>query len=384
MPLQSTPFGLYVHWPYCTRLCPYCDFNIYRNRDGHHDDLLDAIVADIEGHGRRITAPGPLQSLSFGGGTPSLMRPEQIATVIEAADQVFGFVDDPEISLEANPDALSAPRCQSFAGAGINRLSIGVQSLDDQELKFLGRDHSAEEARNAITAAQNAGMRISADFIYDLPDQSEAIWDQRLEAALALKLEHYSFYALTIEPGTAFGVQVKKGRLQPAPEERSAALYDLTQARTQAAGLPAYEVSNHARTIADQSRHNLVYWLNGDWIGVGPGAHGRATVNNQRLALVAAKRPADYSATVQATGWGIAAQDTLSTEDVVMEAFSMGLRLRAGLDMAPLQARTGFVVPPDKLENLIEDGWLEKEQSILRVRPKGWALIDRLVLELLA
>ena len=383
MGLNATPFGLYVHWPYCTRLCPYCDFNIYRNRNGDHDDLLHAILGDIEGHGRRITAPGPLQSLSFGGGTPSLMRPEQIAAVIKAAERVFGFVDNPEISLEANPDALSEDRCQGFASAGINRLSIGVQSLDDQELKFLGRDHSAEEARNAIKAARNAGMRISADFIYDLPDQSETIWGQRLEAALELDLEHYSFYALTIEPGTAFGVQVKKGRMVPAPEERSAALYDLTQEHTKAAGVGAYEVSNHARNIAGQSRHNLIYWQSGDWIGVGPGAHGRATINGQRMELVAARHPGDYNATVQTRGWGIATKDTLSPKEIVMEAFSMGLRLRAGLDLARLQKRTGFAVPKHNLQNLINDGWLEVDQSMLRVQPKGWALIDRLVLELL-
>ncbi|PHS24042.1 MAG: coproporphyrinogen III oxidase [Robiginitomaculum sp.] len=376
-------FGLYVHWPYCTRLCPYCDFNIYRDRQGGHDDLLAAILADIKGHKERLDVPGPLHSLSFGGGTPSLLRPAQIAAVIETADQVFGFVPEAEISLEANPDRLDMDRCAGFAGAGINRLSIGVQSLDDQELKFLGRDHDAEEARRALEAAAKTGMRVSADFIYDLPDQSVSSWSKGLDDALALGLQHYSFYALTIEPGTAFGLQVKKGRLRPAPEERSADLYILTQERTAKAGLPAYEVSNHASKPEEQARHNLIYWQSGDWIGVGPGAHGRASLKGQRHALEAALRPEAYTRAVQETGWGVVEATALDTQDIIMETLSMGLRLREGLDIMALQTKTGFTLPAEKLHELIEEGYLAKDGATIRVRTKGWALIDRLVLELL-
>ncbi len=377
-----TPFGLYVHWPYCTRLCPYCDFNIYRHRGGNHDDLLHAIIKDIEGHGARINAPGPLHSLSLGGGTPSLLTPAQVSALIETAGRVFGFADDPEISLEANPDALSTQKCTDFAKAGINRISIGVQSLDDRNLRFLGRDHSADEARRAVDAALQAHVRTSADFIYELPGQTPDDWSRDLDAALTLGLDHYSFYALTIAPGTAFGVQRAKGRLIPADEERAASLFELTQERTKQADLPAYEVSNHARTPAAQSRHNLVYWQNGDWVGVGPGAHGRINMNGQRHATSTALRPDDYCTAIRKTGWGVIEQSLLSGDDTAMEALSMGLRLRGGLDLGQLNSQTGFTLDQDKLRTLIADDYLHLGNQILRVRQKGWALIDALVLEL--
>ncbi len=379
----STPFGLYVHWPYCQRLCPYCDFNIYRQRDGEHDDLLQAILADIKAHGERIGVPGLLHSLSFGGGTPSLMKPHQIRAVIETAAKVFGFDENVEISLEANPDALDDEICQNFANAGINRLSIGVQSLDDTALKFLGRDHSAAQAQKAVRAAQKAGLRVSADFIYDLPGQSIEEWTRGLSAALALNLAHYSFYALTIEPGTAFGVQVQKGRLNPSTENHAFDLYALTQDITAKAGLPAYEVSNHARSPDDQSRHNLIYWQNGDWVGVGPGAHGRVNFNGQRTAMVSAMRPDAYCNQVKGTGWGINEITPLTREDITMEALSMGLRLRTGLDLYGLKTRTGHVINQTKLQSLIDEGFLQLHNTRLSVREKGWAVIDRLVLELL-
>ncbi len=381
---KQTPFGLYVHWPYCRRLCPYCDFNIYRHRGGAHDDLLRAILKDIEGHGARIDAPGPLHSLSFGGGTPSLLAPGQIKTVIETAARVFGFVAAPEISLEANPDVLDRAACAGFASAGINRISIGIQSLDDEELHFLGRDHSADDARRAVDAAQSAGVRVSADFIYDLPDQTMAAWTHGLEAALALDLAHYSFYGLTIAPGTAFGHQAKKGRLKRPSEDHSAALFAFTQKHAAKAGLPAYEVSNHASNTAEQSRHNLIYWQNGDWVGVGPGAHGRAHIQANRTALVTAPRPEDYCAVVKAQGWGVIENTVLSPEEVAMEALSMGLRLQAGLDLEALNSTTGFVLPQQNLQSLTDQGYLNTRDNILRVLPKGQALIDRLVLELLA
>ncbi len=379
----STPFGLYVHWPYCRRLCPYCDFNIYRHRGGEHEDLLSAILADIKGHGCRIDAPGPLHSLSFGGGTPSLMTPAQITQVVETAEQVFGFVTDPEISIEANPDALNKVKCEEFAKAGINRMSIGVQSLDDEDLRFLGRDHNADEARHAVNAAQMAGMRVSADFIYDLPNQVLSDWSHRLDEALALGLSHYSFYALTIAPGTAFGHQLKKGRLKPPLEDHSAALFEFTHEHTARAQLPAYEVSNHASSPAEQSRHNMIYWQNGDWVGVGPGAHGRASLEGARTALVTALRPEVYGATVAAQGWGVVEQTVLEPDEMAMEALSMGLRLSAGLDLATLKKVTGFVVPEKNLHALIDQGYVETKDTILRVLPKGRVLIDRLVLELL-
>ena len=381
----ATPgFGLYLHWPWCRRLCPYCDFNIVRHRGGDHADLLAAIIADMRGHGQRVQAPGPLGSLSLGGGTPSLMTPQQVQQVIEAADQVFGLAQDCEISIEANPDALDETAARDFAAAGINRFSIGVQSLDDAALRFLGRDHDAAQARQAVAAALGTGARVSADFIYGLPEQGVQDWCRGLDAALALGLEHYSFYALTIEPGTAFGVQRQKGRLTPLDEDRAAALFALTQERCAAAGLPSYEVSNHARSIAAQSRHNLLYWRNQDWIGVGPGAHGRAALDGRRHALTAARKPQDYIDVVARTGWGVAACEALSGEAIATEGLAMGLRLREGVDLARLKTQTGFAPDPGILRALQDEGWLETRGGHLRVSENGRALTDRLVLELLA
>lgn len=374
--------GLYVHWPYCRRLCPYCDFNIYRDKGGTHDDLLQAILADIEGHAARLDVRLPLQSLSFGGGTPSLLAPAQISAVIDTAARVFGFVSAPEISLEANPDALNTQVCADFAEAGITRMSIGVQSLDDNELRFLGRDHDARQGRAAVQAAINAGMRVSADFIYDLPEQSLKDWSRALDEAMQMGAEHYSLYALTIEPGTAFGVQMAKGRLIMPPEEHSTALFELTQERMAAAGFAAYEVSNHAASAGAQAQHNLLYWRNEDWIGVGPGAHGRLTIDGKRHATQTAKRPDDYIGTVKTNGWGVVEDSVLMAEEIAVEGLAMGLRLCAGLDLARLENMTGFTPPAQKLVGLIEDGMLEQTGDILTVRPKGRALIDRLVLEL--
>lgn len=380
---KPNDLGLYVHWPYCRRLCPYCDFNIYRDKGEDHGDLLTAILTDIEGHAARLDTRSPLQSLSFGGGTPSLLTPAQISAVIDTAARVFGFVETPEISLEANPDALGKEVCAGFARAGINRLSIGVQSLKDDELQFLGRDHNARQGRDAVAAAQAANIRVSADFIYDLPTQSLADWQDGLDQALALGAEHYSLYALTIEPGTAFGIQAKKGRLTMPPEDHSAALFELTQERMIAAGFPAYEVSNHAANAAEQARHNLLYWQNQDWVGVGPGAHGRIAIAGQRRAVMTAKRPGDYTKTVASTGWGAVENIGLRADEIAMEGLAMGLRLRAGLDIANLEQETGFVPNAQHLSRLVDEGVVEKAGNILRVRPKGWALIDHLALELM-
>ncbi len=376
-------FGLYLHWPWCRRLCPYCDFNIVRHRGGDHADLLDAILADIRGHGARLQAPGPLSSISLGGGTPSLMTPRQVQQVIETADQVFGLAGDCEIAIEANPDALDEHAARDFAAAGINRFSIGVQSLDDAELRFLGRDHDAAGARKAVAAALLTGARVSADFIYALPNQSVPDWQRGLSAALGLGLSHYSFYALTIEPGTAFGVQQQKGRLAPVNESRAAALFALTQERCAAAGLPAYEVSNHAQNHAAQSRHNLLYWRNQDWIGVGPGAHGRAMIDGRRHALAGVRQPQDYIAAVARTGWGVAEAEALSNADIAMEMLAMGLRLREGVDLARLRRQSGFAPDPGTVRTLQEQGWLATDGEVLRVTAKGLPLTDRLVLELL-
>ena len=376
--------SLYVHIPFCFHKCHYCDFYSIVDRQDRQEAFVARMTDELIAQSKAANHPH-LDTIFIGGGTPTLLAPDHLKGLLGRIQSEFSVSPSTEWTIESNPETLTDDICAVLAESGVNRISMGAQSFNLDHLKALERHHDPESVERSIRRAKSFGFdRLSLDLIYGIPDQTLDQWADDLSRALALPIDHLSAYALTYEPNTAMTARLKRGEFNATPDELEVAMYNHTLEQIRSRGFARYEVSNHARTIADQSRHNLVYWLNGDWIGVGPGAHGRATVNNQRLALVAAKRPADYSATVQATGWGIAAQDTLSTEDVVMEAFSMGLRLRAGLDMAQLQARTGFVVPPDKLENLIEDGWLEKEQSILRVRPKGWALIDRLVLELLA
>ena len=296
--------GVYVHWPYCARICPYCDFNVALDRRaGEAEALADAIVRDLQTQAALI-GPRRLVSIFFGGGTPSLMDPARTARIVETAKSLWPAAPDLEISLEANPTDAESGRFAAFAGAGVTRLSLGVQALDDASLAFLGRNHGAEEARRAARLAARLFPRLSLDLIYARPGQTPGAWTDELKAALDLGAEHLSPYQLTIEAGTPFDRSVRRGAFAPADPDLAAALYEKTQQILEDAGFAAYEVSNHARGAAARSRHNLVYWRGEDYLGVGPGAHGRLTLADGRTATETARAIPDYLASVGATGTG--------------------------------------------------------------------------------
>ncbi len=381
---RETPLGVYVHWPYCARICPYCDFNVYRNREIDIDAWSGALIRDLEFWAAR-TGGRKLQSLYFGGGTPSLAPLAVIERIIDACARLWGFEPGAEITLEGNPTDAEQTRFDGFARAGVNRLSLGVQSLRDEALAFLGRDHRAEDARKAIDAAARAFDRITFDLIYARPGQTLAGWREELTEALDFGAGHLSLYQLTIEPGTAFARAVEKGRWAPPDEELCADMFDAAQELTSAAGLPAYEISNHARP-GEQSRHNLIYWTYGDYIGVGPGAHGRLTMEGARLATETLAKPQDYLAAA-AKGAPMHAQTMLSGEEAMTERFSMGLRLVRGMR---LNADDPFFQTDgarDKLNRLIADGLLAYDETAskatLSATPDGRRILNRVLYELL-
>ena len=381
-PDPGSDVALYVHWPYCARICPYCDFNVVRDR-GRADEqaaLTAAILTDMEVQAA-LTGPRRLASIFFGGGTPSLMPLEAVAAVIERAHTLFLPRGAVEITLEANPTDAEAARFQALAAAGVNRLSMGVQALDDAALAFLGRNHSAGEARRAVAVAARAFPRLSIDLIYARPGQSVAGWTTELTEALDLGFEHVSPYQLTIEPTTAFGRAVARGAWTPPDEDLSAALYETTQAVLEAAGFDAYEVSNHARDIAARSSHNLHVWRGGDYLGLGPGAHGRLTLNGGRTATVAHRKIGDYVAGVEAgMPWGDRA--ALSDEDAAEERVLLGLRTVEGAGLADL-AVLGRSPGDGAFADLLTDGFIEVAGERVRATPAGRPLLDAVLKALL-
>lgn len=378
---MSADRGVYVHWPWCARICPYCDFNVYRARGDDGATMTAAIIADLEGHAARLAPGPPLASIFFGGGTPSLMAPAQVDAVIAACDRLFGLSDACEISLEANPTDAETARFAGLRAAGVNRLSLGVQALDDAALAFLGRSHRADEARRSVEAALAAGFRTSVDLIYALPDQTVDAWTEQLAAAIALGPEHMSPYQLTIETGTAFDRAVRRGAWTPADDGQAATLYEATQAVLEAAGFEAYEISNHARSAAARSRHNLLYWRSADWIGVGPGAHGRVTIDGARSATVAAARPAAYLAAVRDRGVGWEAPaERLSPRTIAEEYWLSALRPSDGARPDD-RARLGVPEPADDLlAEHLGAGWLETAAGTYWLTPRGRLLADRIAM----
>ena len=371
--------GLYVHWPYCARICPYCDFNVVRDR-GRADQkaaLTVAILADLEGHAA-LTGPRRLVSIFFGGGTPSLMDPGDVARIIEAARGLWLAAPDLEVSLEANPTDAEAARFAALAQAGVNRLSLGVQSLDDRALRFLGRNHDAASARRALDIAGSAFRRLSVDLIYALPGQALDAWSRELETVAALGPEHVSPYQLTIEPGAAFHRRVRRGTLVPVGADLAADFYEVTQAVLERAGFEAYEVSNHARGEAARSRHNLIYWRGEDYVGVGPGAHGRVTLAGERFATVAPDAIGDYVAAVGTAGTG-APRDRLDAHDVALERLLMGLRTVEGVAMADLAP---LAIPSARFAAL--GGLVSMRSGRLTATAAGRPVLDRVIAELAA
>ncbi|SMF77102.1 radical SAM family heme chaperone HemW [Allosphingosinicella indica] len=371
--------ALYVHWPFCVSKCPYCDFNSHVRDAVDQAAWRDAMLADLAHEAAAIRGKR-LISIFFGGGTPSLMPPETVAAILDAAERNWGFADGIEITLEANPSSVEAARFANIAAAGVNRVSLGLQSLDDAALAFLGRAHGVAEGLAALETAQAAFPRVSFDLIYALPGQSEAGWGDQLSRALAFGTEHLSLYQLTIEPGTRFATLAARGELVPADPDHAAALYEITQALTEAAGLPAYEISNHARPGAE-SRHNLAYWRYQSYAGVGPGAHGRR--GGQRTQRH--RKPENWLAAIGRNRHGLVEEQDIPRSDRAVEALLMGLRLREGVDLsriARLADRTPAEIVDDAaIDRLARQHLLTREGDRLAVTPRGMLLLDAILPE---
>jgi oxygen-independent coproporphyrinogen-3 oxidase len=385
-PTREAPaFAVYVHWPFCKSKCPYCDFNSHvRERidePAWRKALIDALDRQAAALPERVVA-----SVFFGGGTPSLMAPATVAAVLERIVAHWRLAPDAEITLEANPTSVEAARFRDLAAAGVNRLSLGVQALDDRALRFLGRGHDAGEARAAIALARASFPRFSFDLIYARPAQTQAAWRAELDEALALAGDHLSLYQLTIEPGTAFHAAHARGDFALPDEDDAAALYELTREVLEARGLIAYEISNYARPGAE-SRHNLVYWTYGDYVGVGPGAHGRLTTQGSKRATRQIKAPESWLAALAAGGDGMAETGVLARDERLTELVMMGLRLKAGIPRArfrrELDAEPEALFDPKSLARLIDAGMLTLDGSALAATDAGRQRLNAVLARLL-
>jgi putative oxygen-independent coproporphyrinogen III oxidase len=384
-PLESPapapePMALYVHWPFCVSKCPYCDFNSHVRGSIDTDAWRDALLNDLA-HEAALNGGRPLSSIFFGGGTPSLMPPAIVASIINAASGHWRPTGDMEITLEANPSSVEAARFADLASAGVNRVSLGIQALDDQALHFLGRAHDVAEGLAALDVAQSVFDRVNFDLIYARPGQSEAAWEAELARGLAFGTDHLSLYQLTIEPGTRFATLVAQGKMTPADPDHAATLYEQTQAMTQAAGLPAYEISNHAKP-GQESRHNLTYWRYGTYAGIGPGAHGR----RGGLATLRHKKPENWMAAVHRNGHGLQSEEPLTPTDRAREALIMGLRLAEGVDLQRISKMSGLepdmLVDHEAVARLNKLDLLERDRQRLRLTPAAMLLLDAILPEI--
>ncbi|WP_424832144.1 radical SAM family heme chaperone HemW [Ruegeria sp.] len=374
-------FGLYVHWPFCEAKCPYCDFNSHVSRNINQKQWLTAYLSELQ----RSAAETPdrvLNTIFFGGGTPSLMDPATVAAVIDEARALWRPANDMEITLEANPGSVEAGRFAAYRDAGVNRISMGVQALNDEDLRRLGRIHTVAEARAAFDIARNCFERVSFDLIYARQHQTLDAWRAELTEALNMAVGHLSLYQLTIEEGTAFGDRYAVGKLRGLPEDDSAAdMYMATQEICDTFGLPAYEVSNHARSGAE-SQHNLIYWRYGDYVGIGPGAHGRITLNGRKLATETHLTPQLWLNAVNA-GSGEKARVSLSTEDQANEYLMMGMRTYEGLDIDRYAILAGHPLSRSKIDHLTELGMIHSQAGRLAATANGRAVLNAVIRELL-
>ncbi|WP_065334769.1 radical SAM family heme chaperone HemW [Tritonibacter mobilis] len=374
-------FGLYVHWPFCQAKCPYCDFNSHVVSQIDQSAWVTAYQSELRRMGE-LLPDRLLNSIFFGGGTPSLMHPDTVAAVIEAARENWTFANDIEISLEANPGSVEAGRFAGYRDAGINRISMGIQALNDDDLRRLGRIHSVEEARTAFDVARSCFDRVSFDLIYARQGQTLEAWKAELSEALSMAIDHLSLYQLTIEDGTAFGDRYAHGKLRDLPTDDNAAdMYLATQDICDAYGLPGYEISNHARPGAE-SRHNQIYWRYGDYVGVGPGAHGRITLNGQRYATEAPRAPGAWLDAVK-NGQGLLPFEILKPEDQVVEYMMMGMRLFEGLDLERHEALAGKPLSVKKIQELTDWGMIVVDGARLRATSQGRAVLNAVLRELL-
>ena len=380
----TNPFGVYVHWPFCLSKCPYCDFNSHV-RHGGVDEVRFLRAYETEIAATAARAPDrTVSTIFFGGGTPSLMQPSSVQTILDCIAEHWSVAPDVEVTLEANPTSVEANRFRGFRTAGVNRVSLGVQSLDDAALKELGRLHSAQEALDAVAIARSIFDRYSFDLIYARPQQSRDAWANELKRAIVEAAEHLSLYQLTIEPDTPFFGLHKAGKLPVPDEDLARDLYDLTQEICADADLPAYEISNHARPGAE-CRHNLVYWRGQDYAGVGPGAHGRLTIDGRRVATETEKRPEAWLMRVETNRTGVTVSEKLTAGETADEYLLMGLRLAEGIDLDRYNTLSGRTLYPKRISILRDEGAVETTADVrLRVTQSGFPLLDAVVADLAA
>jgi oxygen-independent coproporphyrinogen-3 oxidase len=375
----SAGFGIYVHWPFCAAKCPYCDFNSHVRNSIDEQGWVDAIVAELEWTAARQGSDRPIvETIFFGGGTPSLMRGASVARVLETIARLWRMANDVEVTLEANPASADAARFADYRAAGVNRLSLGVQALNDPDLKMLGRLHNVAEAKAALALAMRNFDRVSLDLIYARPHQTPAQWRAELAEALAFGTDHLSLYQLTIEPATPFATLYKSGALTIPDEDRAAELFEITQEMTGAAGRPAYEISNHARP-GSEARHNLIYWRYGAYAGVGPGAHGRLDLAGKRIATQTERLPERWRDTVMRNGHGLIEQTEIAPADAAREHLLMNLRLSEGLDLAAYHARWGAAPDAKRIASLVDDGLLTLTDDRLTATPRGRLLLNSVI-----
>ncbi len=377
-------FGIYVHWPFCAAKCPYCDFNSHvRHQAIDETRYLAAFKAELR-HYAALAPKRRVDSIFFGGGTPSLMAPGIVGGILDEIAALWPVDAGTEITLEANPSSADADRFAGYRSAGVNRLSLGVQAFNDVDLKALGRLHDVAEAEAAIALARSTFPRLSFDLIYARPDQGLADWSAELDRAIDRAADHLSLYQLTIEPDTPFAALHAAGKLTVPDADRAADFYTLTQEICEARGLPAYEISNHAAP-GSECRHNLVYWHYGAYLGVGPGAHGRLDIDGRRHALAQEKRPEHWLALVEDKGHGTVIDDPLSREEAGDEFLVMGLRLAEGIDLSRYETLSGRSLDPDRLHDLAEHGMVKRMgRDRVRVTAAGWPVLNAVVADLAA
>ncbi len=379
---QQGGFGVYIHWPFCLAKCPYCDFNSHVSREIDHAAWREALLTELR-HQAALTGPRKVDTVFFGGGTPSLMQPETVAALIDEIGKLWRYGNNLEITLEANPTSVEAGKFADFAAAGVNRISMGIQALNDTDLKALGRMHSAKEALHAFDIAKAQFERVSFDLIYARQKQTPKSWFAELRQALDLAVDHLSLYQLTIEQGTRFGELYEKGKLQHLPQSDEAAdMYLGTREICAEYGLNGYETSNYARSGAE-SRHNLIYWRYGDYAGIGPGAHARLTLDGQRTALHTHLSPKTWLESVAQHGHGMYPPELLIPEDQAVEYLMMSMRLTEGSDLRRYNALAERPLSPERINQLKDLGMISATDSSLKATAKGRPLLNSILSELL-
>jgi putative oxygen-independent coproporphyrinogen III oxidase len=372
-------FGIYVHWPFCAAKCPYCDFNSHVRSEIDEAGWANAIVRELEWTANLQGADRPIvKTIFFGGGTPSLMSGKAVGAVLDAIARLWRTSNNIEITLESNPASADAARFRDYRAAGVNRLSLGVQALNDADLKFLGRLHNVEEAKAALSIAMANFERVSLDLIYARPNQTAQQWQAELTEALSFETEHLSLYQLTIEPATPFATLARTGALKIPEDDAAATLYEITQEMTEAAGRPGYEISNHAAPGAE-CRHNLLYWRYGDYAGVGPGAHGRVSVGGKRIATSCERLPERWRENVERSGHGICEQSEITSADSAREHLLMNLRLAEGIDLAEYEWRWGRALDASRIQTLKQDGFLSEYDGKLIATPRGRLVLNSVI-----